>query len=307
MAVGGNELEQLMSKLDALKDKLKEVEYSVKNSIKVMDLKLMSPKLAGIENNNEGACRFLQETEQRMEKTYAKLEQDMKERDVTLQMKLSQLGTNMQTMDSTLQEAMKQGVQNLKSTEAKYLSKFDELENKLISKTNNVEQHRNDLENVATVAAIEYTTQVDDIVHPIYSCRQVTNISGTYLLRSGEDSEPFEVFCEQTKFDGGWTVIQHRYDGSVDFYRNWTEYRNGFGNVDGEFWLGLEYMHQMTKSRSHDLIVEVKDLEGNYGYARYDEFEIGSEAEYYALKKLGAYSGTAGDSMSFSRDTISGT
>jgi len=44
----------------------------------------------------------------------------------------------------------------------------------------------------------------------------------------------------------GWTVIQKRLDGSVDFYRNWTEYRRGFGQPEGEFWLGNERIHQLT-------------------------------------------------------------
>jgi len=33
-------------------------------------------------------------------------------------------------------------------------------------------------------------------------------------------------------------VIMRRMNGKVNFYRNWTDYDRGFGNLHGEFWLG---------------------------------------------------------------------
>ncbi|XP_050082251.1 angiopoietin-related protein 1-like [Anopheles aquasalis] len=135
-----------------------------------------------------------------------------------------------------------------------------------------------------------------------FSCKDTSsNVSGTYLIRVKNGSVPFKVFCEQQKFEGGWIVIQHRYDGSLNFYRNWNEFRDGFGDLEKEFWLGLEKVYQITKDRAHEIIIELKDFSGNYKYARYDSFEIGSECERYFLKNLGSYNGTAGNAMSYNK------
>ncbi|XP_050093054.1 angiopoietin-related protein 1-like [Anopheles aquasalis] len=136
---------------------------------------------------------------------------------------------------------------------------------------------------------------------PAYSsCKNAScNVTGVYLISVNNASAPFQVYCEQEKLGGGWIVVQHRFDGSVDFYRNWTQYRDGFGELDKEFWLSLERIHQITTARAHELIIEMKDFEGNYGYARYSAYEVGSESEEYELKNLGSYRGTAGDSLAY--------
>ncbi|XP_055537384.1 ficolin-3-like [Wyeomyia smithii] len=133
---------------------------------------------------------------------------------------------------------------------------------------------------------------------PYDSCStEPSKTSGKYKLQPLIEEEKFVGFCEQTKFGGGWLVIQHRYDGTVDFYRNWTEYKNGFGDAEKEFWIGLELLHKLTSSKPYQLLVELEDFTGVSKYAKYAEFEIGNETEKYALKKLGTYSGTAGDSL----------
>jgi len=61
-------------------------------------------------------------------------------------------------------------------------------------------------------------------------------LPGVYKL-SNAQLGLFEAFCS-FHANHGWTVIQNRFDGSVDFHRYWSEYRDGFGNIDGEHWLG---------------------------------------------------------------------
>ena len=96
---------------------------------------------------------------------------------------------------------------------------------------------------------------------------------------------------------GGWTVFQRRMDGSVDFYRYWTDYQRGFGNLSGEFWLGLDKIHRLT-STGTELRVDLRDFESNSAYAQYSSFSVGDSASKYNLSVSG-YGGTAGDSLDF--------
>ena len=95
---------------------------------------------------------------------------------------------------------------------------------------------------------------------------------------------------------GGWTVFQRRQDGSVDFYRNWTDYEDGFGNLTGEFWLGLSKIHRLTQEGPNTLRVDLGDFDGNTAYAQYTTFSVGNSTTEYTLT-VGGYSGTAGDGL----------
>ena len=84
-------------------------------------------------------------------------------------------------------------------------------------------------------------------------------------------------------------MFQKRLDGSVDFYRGWADYKRGFGNLNGEFWLGLDKIHRLTKSNNR-LRVDLEDTTGKTAYAEYDVFAVTSERTKYQLS-LGTYSG----------------
>ncbi|XP_077965532.1 microfibril-associated glycoprotein 4-like [Styela clava] len=109
-------------------------------------------------------------------------------------------------------------------------------------------------------------------------------------------SEKIEVYCDLMTDEGGWIVFQRRMDGSEDFYRGWDDYVNGFGNTIGEFWLGLENIHQMLKGKTFELRVDMEDWEGNKAYAKYGTFSIGDSSTNYRLT-VGQYSGNAGNSL----------
>ncbi|XP_017589164.1 PREDICTED: angiopoietin-4 [Corvus brachyrhynchos] len=117
--------------------------------------------------------------------------------------------------------------------------------------------------------------------------------SGIYTLHIANLSEPKKVYCDMETDRGGWTIIQIRANGSLSFQRSWREYKQGFGDVAGEYWLGNEAVHLLTSRVPYALRVELQDWEGSQVYAHYRKFQLGSERQFYRLS-LQDYSGTAG-------------
>ncbi|NWW98638.1 ANGL4 protein, partial [Caloenas nicobarica] len=112
--------------------------------------------------------------------------------------------------------------------------------------------------------------------------------SGVFQVQPA-GSEPFKVYCDMTA-EGGWTVIQRRTDGSVDFDQLWDAYKNGFGDLHGDFWLGLEKIHHLVQEGRYNLLIELEDWEGNSQVVQF-AFSLGGESTAYTLTLLGPLSG----------------
>uniref|UniRef100_A0A8D0HUU9 Angiopoietin 4 n=1 Tax=Sphenodon punctatus TaxID=8508 RepID=A0A8D0HUU9_SPHPU len=123
--------------------------------------------------------------------------------------------------------------------------------------------------------------------------RSGQNLSGVYTLRIANMTEPKRAYCDMETDGGGWTIIQHRFNGTVSFQKNWKDYKQGFGEPAGEHWLGNEVVHLLTSQDPYSLRVELLDWEENRAYAHYEKFQLGSELHLYRLS-LKNYSGTAG-------------
>lgn len=112
----------------------------------------------------------------------------------------------------------------------------------------------------------------------------------------------FKGQCNSDIAGLGWTVIQQRINGGVDFTRNWTEYKNGFGDFwDGDFFLGLEKIHRLTSEKPCELYIHLENFDGSTQFARYAEFAITGEEDNYRLSTLGTFSGRK-DELKFNKN-----
>ncbi|CAL8309841.1 unnamed protein product [Lota lota] len=104
--------------------------------------------------------------------------------------------------------------------------------------------------------------------------------SGVYTIQPAT-SDPFSVLCDINS-DGGWTVIQKRHDGSQNFNQLWESYQKGFGNLNSEFWLGLEHIHSLSNQGLYTLQVQLSDWTGEQQLVIY-QFQLDGPENDYAL------------------------
>ncbi|KAM8933808.1 ficolin-1-like [Pelodytes ibericus] len=138
---------------------------------------------------------------------------------------------------------------------------------------------------------------------PLYAARnckelrdQGEALSDWYTIYP-DGKKPMKVSCDMHTDGGGWIVFQRRWDGSVDFFRDWKSYKNGFGSRMTSFWLGNDNIHELTSSGTWEMRVDLQDFENTKAYAKYSSFQVLGEDEKYQLL-LGPFKeGSAGDSL----------
>ena len=140
------------------------------------------------------------------------------------------------------------------------------------------------------------------------SCLELLNHGCT---KSGKyEIKPFAnvtktVYCDQDTEGGGWIVFLRNAHGLTSFNKEWNEYKNGFGSVEYDFWLGNEFMYNATKlhnshiSKTSELYIKVAGTDGKKFYAMYKNFAILSEATNYTLQVSHHYKGTMGDALEY--------
>uniref|UniRef100_A0A3Q1I9D8 Fibrinogen C-terminal domain-containing protein n=1 Tax=Anabas testudineus TaxID=64144 RepID=A0A3Q1I9D8_ANATE len=125
--------------------------------------------------------------------------------------------------------------------------------------------------------------------------------SGLYTVVPSLAGMPVQVYCDMDTDGGGWTVIQRRVDGSVSFDRNWRDYRDGFGDLHSEFWLGNDHIHDLSTQGDYSLRIDLEDWSHKHKHALYQSFLVEDEEHQYRLH-LSGFSGTVQDSFSWYHD-----
>ncbi|XP_033754642.1 fibrinogen-like protein 1 [Pecten maximus] len=141
---------------------------------------------------------------------------------------------------------------------------------------------------------------LSNVDNTFLDCLDVLNrghtTSGVYYVTPTYSSCSIPVWCDMDTPPGGWLLLQKRKNGAVDFDRFWNEYKDGFGNVVSEFWIGLDNMFLLTNQDHYELRVDLWDFDDNRVHALYKNFKIDGERDKYKLH-ASHYEGSAQDSL----------
>lgn len=78
-------------------------------------------------------------------------------------------------------------------------------------------------------------------------------------------------------------------------FRNWTDYEAGFGDLTGNFWLGLEKIRRLTTT-SQKIYILTGNWQGGTVNAIYNNFQIADSSDNYRLIVSSFSGGNSGNS-----------
>lgn len=208
---------------------------------------------------------------------------------------------------SELIESYKQKVNHLSNSFEKKNSEIKELKVKIEEEAAQVVEYKNQLKSQKEII-LEKEAEVkkmhdqsNEIEKEMKGCI-ARDSSGVYKVFHPKFNT-FEILCNSDIAGPGWTVIQQRIRGGVEFQQEWDAYRNGFGDFwEGDFFIGLDKIHRLTTGQPHELYIHMQRFNGTTYHARYDEFTISGEDDQYRITKLKGFSGSTEDLLSYSKN-----
>ncbi|XP_062573046.1 angiopoietin-4-like, partial [Saccostrea cucullata] len=162
-------------------------------------------------------------------------------------------------------------------------------------------------------------TDIKDCIVPfdcyeIYNCgRRKTGVYRIFPYIHVKNFTSVHVICDMELDGGGWTnsleallisvivrqilfqinvyihlsstVIQHRNreNPHVNFNATWGEYKRGFGDVRGNYWIGNDVINKVTTAFQNDLYIRIKSTNNQSLDVKYNLFSMSSEASGYML------------------------
>ena len=93
-------------------------------------------------------------------------------------------------------------------------------------------------------------------------------------------------------------LVQQNINGSNFFNRSWAEYKAGFNDSNGNYWIGNDRLSQLTLTDRYTLRVELQQRDLSWYWAEYSYFTVLGESHNYTLLVSG-YSGNADDALSY--------
>ena len=95
-------------------------------------------------------------------------------------------------------------------------------------------------------------------------------------------------------------VIQRRVPGgTLNFTRGWSDYVRGFGDLEGEFWYGLDNIHYLTTRDNVELRIDmVMEDDGSKMSFTYQTFTVAGPEDEYRLT-IGGGEGNGDDAMPY--------
>uniref|UniRef100_A0A0K8VMS8 Protein scabrous n=1 Tax=Bactrocera latifrons TaxID=174628 RepID=A0A0K8VMS8_BACLA len=233
--------------------------------------------------------------------------QDERDANKQMQVAVAQLRGKLDRLESVSQDMQRAVMQQQKQHSAEH--KLHHLHHKhhnhqhrdASNKNNNVDNNMATAEAHGAESLVAKLENVEEQYESIIQnlpqdCSEAPTSSnaGLFMISPSGQQRPRMVHCSAD----GWTTIQRRFDGSADFNRSWADYADGFGQPAGEYWIGNEQLHHLTRNNCTQLRILMQDIYDNVWLAQYDRFYISSRADGYRLNTAG-YSGNASDALDY--------